>query len=442
MRETPASPKALFPLLMVNFIGTMGFTIVLPFLVPLVTRLGGNALIYGMMGATYSSFQLVGAPILGRWSDIHGRRKILLLSQLGTLASWVVFLIALYLPERALLSVDSAVLGTFVISVPLAVIFLARALDGLTGGNVSVANAYLADITSEQDRKKNFGRMSVAANLGFILGPTLGGLLGSTRYGEVPAVIGALSISAVASVVIASYLPESKPCSLKQYPEASNVRKVLGQEQVDCVRLEEAEKTSWRSVFSMPCVGYLLGLNFLIFLAFNFFYASFPVHAIQGLGWSPTAIGAFFSFVGITMVVVQGPVLGKISEKVSDVSLVAFGSVVLAIGFSSFRSSEVAWIYFAGALFSIGNGLMWPSFLALLSKHAGRRFQGAVQGFSGSVGSLASIVGLLVGGIIYGMFGSRVFLISAGLAFLVAVFALRLVGSGGAPEPEPASEPA
>ena len=428
MRETLASPKPLFPLLMVNFIGTLGFTIVLPFLVLLVTRLGGNALVYGMMGATYSSFQLVGAPILGRWSDTHGRRKILLLSQLGTLASWVVFLTALYLPERPLLSVNSAVLGTFVISLPLMVIFLARALDGLTGGNVSVANAYLADITSEQDRKKNFGRMSVAANLGFILGPTLGGLLGSTRYGEVPAVIGALSISAVASAVIAFYLPESKPCRLKQYPEESNVRKVLGQEQVDCVRLEETEKTSWRDVFSLPCVGYLLGLNFLIFLAFNFFYTSFPVHAIQGLGWSPTAIGAFFSFVGITMAVVQGPVLGRLSEKVSDVFLVVFGSVVLAIGFSSYRSSEVAWLYFGGALFSIGNGLMWPSFLALLSKQAGSRFQGVVQGFSGSVGSLASIVGLLVGGIIYGMFGSQVFLISAGLAFAVAVLALRLVG--------------
>jgi MFS family permease len=85
-------------------------------------------------------------------------------------------------------------------------------------------------------------------------------------------------------------------------------------------------------------------------------------------------------------------------------------------------------------LFAIGNGLMWPSFLALLSKHAGGRFQGAVQGFSGSVGSLASIVGLLVGGIIYGLLGSQVFLISAGLAFLVALLALRLVGSSGAPE--------
>ena len=90
----------LYPILLVNFIGTLGFSIVLPFLVTLVLKFGGNAVVYGVMGATYSAFQLVGAPILGRWSDVYGRRRILLLSQAGTLASWVVFLAALYLPRH------------------------------------------------------------------------------------------------------------------------------------------------------------------------------------------------------------------------------------------------------------------------------------------------------------------------------------------------------
>ena len=432
MPENSSSRRALFPLLLVNFIGTLGFTIVLPFLVVLVTRLGGNALVYGMMGATYSTFQLIGAPILGRWSDIHGRRKVLLLSQLGTMASWSVFLIALYLPERELLWVESTVLGTFVVSLPLVVIFVARALDGLTGGNVSVANAYLADITSDEDRKRNFGRMSVAANFGFILGPTLGGLLGSTQYAEMPPVVAALIISAAASLMIGFYLPESKPCALNFAPEDSGIRKVLGQEQVDCVELADHQQASWRQLFSLPCVGYLLGLNFVIFLAFNFFYTSFPVHAIQSLGWSPAQIGAFFSFIGLTMALVQGPLLGFLSNKVPDVTLIVAGSVVLGAGFVIYRSTELHWLFVGGAFFSLGNGLMWPSFLALLSKLAGSRHQGAVQGFSGSVGSLASIVGLLVGGVIYGVVGSQVFLVSAGLAFAVAVLALRFVGTAGA----------
>ena len=131
----------LFPLLVVNFIGTVGFSLVLPFLVFLVTDWGGNAFVYGVAGATYSSFQLVGAPVLGRWSDRYGRRKILLLSQAGTLVSWLVFLAAFGLPRTELFRFDSSVSGAFVVTLPLVVLLLARAMDGLTGGNVSIANA-------------------------------------------------------------------------------------------------------------------------------------------------------------------------------------------------------------------------------------------------------------------------------------------------------------
>ena len=118
MSETtnPAPQKekkiSLTPVLMVNFIGAMGFSIVLPFLVFLVARMGGNALIYGLVGATYPVFQFIGAPILGRWSDRYGRRKILLLSQAGTLLSWLIFSIALFIPITTLAEIDSPVFRT------------------------------------------------------------------------------------------------------------------------------------------------------------------------------------------------------------------------------------------------------------------------------------------------------------------------------------------
>ena len=201
-QSAAARPPSLYPILAVTFVGTLGFSIVLPFLVFLVTRLGGNAVIYGVVGATYSVFQLIGAPILGRWSDRVGRKKVLLLSQLGTLASWGIFLFALTLPVRSLVAVDSAVLGAFTLTVPLAILFLARALDGLTGGNVSVANAYLADITSDADRSANYGRMAVASNLGFILGPAIAGVLGATAAGERLPVLAALVISVVATLIV------------------------------------------------------------------------------------------------------------------------------------------------------------------------------------------------------------------------------------------------
>ena len=171
---------SLYPILAINFIGALGFGLVLPFLVFLVTRWGGNALVYGVMGATYSAFQLIGAPILGRWSDLYGRKKILLLSQAGTLASWVVFVTAFFVPVRPLLRVESDILGTFTLTLPLVVLFVARAADGITGGNISVANAYLADVTEESQRSTNFGKMAASSNLGFILGPAMAGLLGAT----------------------------------------------------------------------------------------------------------------------------------------------------------------------------------------------------------------------------------------------------------------------
>ncbi|MCH7774648.1 MAG: MFS transporter, partial [Bacteroidetes bacterium] len=174
---------SLFPILLVNFIGTLGYSIILPFLIILVIRFGGDELIYGIMGATYSFFQLIGAPILGNWSDRYGRKKILLLSQVGTFLAWVLFIVALLIPDTELFHMNTSS-GSFLLTMPLLILFLARALDGITGGNVSVANAYLADVTSEDDRKQNFGKMAAAANLGFIIGPALAGTLGATVFGE------------------------------------------------------------------------------------------------------------------------------------------------------------------------------------------------------------------------------------------------------------------
>ena len=137
---------SLFPILLVNFVGTLGFSIVLPFLVFVVMKFGGNAIVYGLLAATYPAFQLIGSPILGKWSDTYGRKKILLLSNIGTSIGWLVFLFALFLSAKESFDIYIPFLGTFVIIVPLLLLFLARAIDGLTGGNISIANAYLSDL--------------------------------------------------------------------------------------------------------------------------------------------------------------------------------------------------------------------------------------------------------------------------------------------------------
>jgi DHA1 family tetracycline resistance protein-like MFS transporter len=417
----------LLPLLLVNFIGTLGFSIVLPFLVFLVTRFGGNAVIYGVIGATYPAFQLIGAPILGKWSDLYGRRKILFLSQFGTLISWLLFLVALFLPLTSLWDIDSPFLGTFVITLPLLVLFCARLLDGLTGGNVSVANAYLADITAEEDRSRNFGKMSISSNLGFIVGPALAAILGASALGETLPVAAALVLSLIATVIIRFRLPESKRCIIGKTPDALAFRKVFGQEHKECYSSEAATSLKAKEIVKLKNIPFMLTLYFLIFLGFNIFYTAFPIHAATSLQWSITQLGIFLSTLSLMMVVVQGPVLGRLTTRYSDAFLAIVGSVILGTNFILLLSDSVAIIYLAAFLFALGNGLMWPTFLSLLSKTANEQYQGAVQGLASSAGSFASIIGLITGGVFYDVLGARTFLVSAFVIYVVFLLAFRLL---------------
>jgi DHA1 family tetracycline resistance protein-like MFS transporter len=419
--------NSLLPLLLITFTGTLGFSIVLPFLVFLVTELGGNAIVYGILTATYPAFQLIGAPILGRWSDIYGRKKILLLSHGGTLAGWIVFLVALFLPVLNLFSIDASIIGTFAITIPLAALFLARAIDGLTGGNVSVADAYVADISSDENRSKNFGKIAISSNLGFIVGPALAGILGATVYGEVLPALSALILSSFVLVVIVLFLKETKCSILMKIPEKNDVGRVFSFEPKECYKTANPQRLKFREVFKLKNISFLLLLNFLIFLGFNIFYASFPIHATEGLGWTVTQMGIFYAVLSGIMVLVQGPILRKALKKFSEEQLVIIGSVILGTNFVLYLSPDIILIYGAAVLFAVGNGLMWPPVMSILSNRAGTVYQGTVQGVANSFASLASIIGLVLGGILYTMLGATTFLISAGVIYTVFMMSFRLM---------------
>ena len=417
---------SLLPILLVNFIGSLGFSIVLPFLVFLVTRFSGNSLLFGLMAAVYPFFQLIGAPLLGKWSDRYGRRRILLLSQAGTTCAWLLFIIALFLPVTSLIEIDTTFFGLFFISIPFILIIIARALDGITGGNISVANAYIADVSTAKTRKKNFGRMAVSSTIGFVVGPALAGILGATIYKELLPVIVALSISMVALFLIIFYLPESKACTQNKAPEKKGFRKLFGFQIKDCYQENKQKQIRLKNVLSLPHVPFLLFLTFLIFLGFNFFYTAFPIHAAETLNWFIPDLGFFFVVLSGMMAIVQGPILGKIGERVSDSKLIIIGGIILGTNFLLLLSLNTVIVYIAALLFAVGNGLMWPSFLSFLSNIAGDTYQGAVQGFSSSFGSIASILGLISGGLLYASINQQTFLLSAliiysvvGLSFLL-----------------------
>ncbi|MDQ3847751.1 MAG: MFS transporter [Thermoproteota archaeon] len=418
---------SLFPLLLINFIGTLGFSIVLPFLVFLVIDLGGNAIVYGILNATYPAFQLVGAPMLGRSSDVYGRKKILLLSHVGTVAGWTMFLIALFLPVNNILNINSTIIGTFAITLPLAVLFLARAIDGLTGGNVSVADAYVADISSDENRSKNFGKMAISSNLGFIVGPAIAGILGATVYGETLPVLAALILSLVVLGVITFTLKETRCSILTEVPEKNHIGKMFSFESKECYKTVNPKRLKFRDVFKLKHISFLLLLYFLIFLGFNIFYTAFPIHAVDGLGWTVTQMGIFYSVLSGIMALVQGPILRKASKKFSEVQLVIIGSMILGTNFILLISSDITLIYGAAVLFAFGNGVMWPSVMSILSNRAGTVYQGTVQGIANSFGSLASIIGLMIGGLFYNILGATTFLVSAGVIFTVFILSFRLM---------------
>ncbi len=416
--RTPAT-VSIAPVLLVNFIGSLGFSIVIPFLVFLVQRWGGNALMYGLVACTYPALQLVGAPILGRWSDSAGRRRVLLISQLGTLCSWLVFAVAFMMPERILFESDALTL-----TIPLVVVFLARALDGLTGGNVSVANAYLADISTDENRSRHFGWMAATANTGFIIGPALAGLLGSTKYGELLPVLLAAAISAIAALIIAFRLPESNPCAARDGRAGQTLRWTLGQEPRDCMEARTGHQ--WIEIVSQPDVPMMLVLYGLIFLAFNLFYAAFPNHAADGLGWNVAQTGIFFTLLSAGMVIVQGPVLAWLTPRVRASTRVIAGGLVMGLCFATLVVRYDLAVFGAALLFAVGNGIMWPSYMALLARIGTPTVQGSIQGIAGSVGGLASIVGLVGGGLLYSAIGEQTFVVAGAIIVVAAIVARRL----------------
>ncbi|HEY1547179.1 MAG TPA: MFS transporter [Kofleriaceae bacterium] len=416
--------RALLPLITVNFLSSLGFSVVMPFLVFLVTSLGGNAFVMGVIGASYSACQLVGAPWLGAMSDRLGRKRVLLYSQLGGLVAWVIFVVALLVPQTALFTLDSSITGHVIVVLPVLLIVISRSTDGLINGSISVANAYLADITEPAQRKRNFARLGAASSLGFVIGPVAAGYIARDHAGVVWLVLLAMALSAGGAVVVWRLLPELP--TTPQLPAAVAsprlAHKVLGGGAKECV--QPPRRSSLAALLAIPRTKRMIALYFLVYLGFSIFTTVLPMHALVDLGWSSGQLGNLFGVLALSLIATQAWLLPKLSTRGTDQTLGAIGSVQVAVAYLLVAVGGSSAAFIAAVLYGVGNGLSWPSYLAMLSATGPTAMRGRLQGVASSSGSIASIAGMLGGGSAFGILGAKTFLVAAGALAIAAVIFL------------------
>jgi len=368
------------------FIDLLGFGLIIPLLPFYAESFGASAFAIGLLGTSFSLMQFLFSPVWGRWSDRIGRKPIILLGLFGSGASYV----------------------TLALANSLALLFVARIIGGIAGANIPAAQAYIADITTPENRARGMGLIGAAFGLGFIFGPALGGLL--SRFSPETPMWCAAALCFTNFAAAWFLLPESRA--------ASAATKTLG-------RLE-----AFRHATGNPALLIVLALYFIVTMAFAAFEATFALFTEARFGFTAASIGFLFTFIGTIIAVVQGVLIGHVVKRVGERRIipVAIAGIAVSIGLLPFVWN-VPTLLVALGLLAMGMGFNNPSLSSMVSKLSDEDDQGGTLGLASSLASLGRVVGPAWGGYLYDAFGMTTPYLSAAavmfVAFLVSYQGLR-----------------
>jgi MFS family permease len=362
--STPASAP-LLPVFLIVLVDVFGMTLVIPLLAIYAESFGATPLQATLLVSVFAVCMLVSGPLIGHASDRHGRKPLLIISQIGTFIGFIVL-------ARA---------------TSLWMIYLSRVIDGVTAGNLSIAQAYIADNTPPEHRAKAFGLIGIAFGLGFFIGPALTGFLAG-RYGNTAPIYLAAAMSATSILATATLLKSGAP-----------VRS-------EAVRWAPFEWRTYAQYFARPALRPLL-LQFLFFmLSFSTFISGFALFAERRFEWNgrpfgPREIGYVFGFVGFLGIILQGLLIGRLVKRFGEATLAAAGFAALVLGYLTLGvATAVSLLLIVAVVSGFGNGVLRPSLTSLITHQAAPHEQGVVLGITQSLSSIAAIAAPIVAGLL------------------------------------------
>ncbi len=398
------------PAYLLTLVNVLGFGLLLPVLPFVVQDYGGGDVMYGVLLSSYSAFQFLGAPWLGRLSDSTGRKPILLITQVGTLVAWVVFGLAWFLPD----------IKIGVVALPLLVIAISRMLDGITGGNHSVTQAYVSDISSRQEKSYIFANVGGVAGLGFIIGPGLGGLLASTQIGYLAVAICGFAISVVTLLSIQLSLKESLPLDARKPHEKQSISQSFRLlKRIKRLKPSQVVKRLFllRALFSAMMAAYI---------------ATIALFIIDLFALDERGLGLFMLVVGIFMILNQIVVSKWFIRHFGEATTLRMGLFLCIAGLFLITMTKNFWLYVVYYyVLNLGVSLATPTFNALIAQHGRPQDMGEVMGISSSFVSISNAVLPVCATFIYASLGAVFFNLIAILpaVALLLAFGLNLGGS-------------